>query len=592
MNQTHFPETLQNLLAESLRAAITAAGYSYPGAAVVRSSMPGVQFQCNDAFAIAKQCHAAPLQVAARIADQLRHGDTFESVVAVNPGFINMVLRDTYLARYSEACFAHHPIPTTEHPATIVIDYGGANVAKPLHVGHVRSAVIGESLKRIARALGHTVIADVHLGDWGLQMGMVIEEVRLQNPTLPYFSSTPQATYPTESPVTMEDLDTLYPKASQRAKEDPLVMQAARLATVELQRGHPGYRALWRHFVDVSVAELKKDYDALEVYFDLWYGESDAHDTVQTLCERLMADHLAQYSDGALIMPVARDGDSKEMPPLLLRNSDGAELYAATDLATIAMRVVEYHPDEIVYVVDKRQHLHLEQVFRAAAVAGLVDERTKLEHVAFGTMNGPDNKPFKTRAGGTMKLRDLIVATEQQARARLEENAAEKGYRDQEKGEIVRTVSLAALKFGDLSNYHEKNYVFDMQRFLSFEGYTGPYILYSAVRARSILAKAGEAGVQAGVLQAPQTQAERDLHLRLAELPGVVTEAWKKKSPSLLCEYVYQLANEFNTFYHACPVLGEPNADRQRSHVRLIGRTYDTLVQVLDLLGIPVPERM
>ena len=584
--------SLKVQLDNAVQKAFVACGYPAASVSATRSAMPGVQFQCNNAFAVAKANHTNPLIIAQQVAAELCNDPMIAFAEAAVPGFINILIDDQFLATYSEQHIDGALIPVVSKPATIVIDYGGANVAKPLHVGHLRSALIGEALKRTAKALGHSVVADVHLGDWGLQMGMVIEEMRNRYPHLPYFSSTPNVEYPATSPVTMADLDVLYPAASKRAKEDPDVMQEARRTTVELQQGNPAYRALWKHFVEVSVQDLRDDYEALDVHFDLWEGESDAHETVEMLTAQLVEDGLAHVSEGALVLPVAQNGDTKELPPLLLRNSDGAELYGATDLATIAMRAKRYALDEIVYVVDKRQSLHLMQVFRAAALAHLASDTTLFTHVAFGTMNGTDNKPFKTRAGGTMKLKDLLAMVQEQAEARLAQNGKDSSYDVNERARIAHAVGIAALKFGDLSNHHEKNYVFDLQRFLSFEGYTGPYMLYSAVRARSILVKAEQAGAMPGTLLPPKTGAERNLHIRLAELPDTVTDAWVSKSPSVLCEYVYQLANEFSAFYHECPVLSETDTSRQRSHLQLTRYVYRALVEILGLLGIDVPERM
>lgn len=567
-------------------------GYVDVAGSVVRSNMQGVHFQSNSAFQVAKKHGKAPLVVAEEVAAQLKQDPTFSSVEAAAPGFVNLVLADDFLASYGNVLAEGVGVVVANETHQIVLDYGGANVAKPLHVGHLRSAVIGESLKRIARALGHKVISDVHLGDWGLQMGMIIEELRKRDPDMPYFADPLPDSFPSESPVTIHDLDELYPAASARAKVDPEVMVAARKATVELQEGHAGYRALWRHFVTVSVADLKQDYGALGVDFDLWLGESDAHETTSKLLMTLVKEGFAHESEGALIMSVSREADTKAMPPLLLRNSEGAVLYGATDLATIENRVDQLHPDEIVYVVDKRQQLHLRQVFRAARQAGIVSEGVVLEHVAFGTMNGTDNKPFKTRAGGTMKLKDLLATVKQQALERQMEVGHLEDASPEEVDTVATLVGIATLKFADLSNYHENDYVFDLERFSSFEGYTGPYLLYTTVRASSLIAKAAAEGVEPGEVLSPQTDSERALIMRLVEFSDAVTNAWETKSPSVLCEYAYDLATEFSSFYHECPVLTEQNKARKYSHLQLVQMVRDTLAQALDLLGIEVPQRM
>lgn len=588
----HHTATLQETLNSVISDAFSSCDYDSVVGVAVRSNIPGVHFQSNDSFSVAKKHRKAPVGVAQEVAAQLAKEPLFATVQAAAPGFVNMVLADEILASYGNQIAEASLVAQADTSHRVVLDYGGANVAKPLHVGHLRSAVIGESLKQIARALGHTVIADVHLGDWGLQMGMIIEELRSRHPELPYFADPLPETFPVESPVTVHDLDELYPMASKRAKEDEAVMMAARRATVELQRGHAGYRALWRHFVNVSVEELKKDYGALDVSFDLWLGESDAHETVTRLLTTLVENGHAFRSDGALIMSVSSDTDAKKVPPLLLCNSEGAELYGATDLATIQNRVSTLCPDEIVYVVDKRQELHLQQVFRAARQADIVPKEVLLTHVAFGTMNGTDNKPFKTRAGGTMKLKDLLAAVKQQA---LERNA-EAGHlldaSSEEVDDVSRLVGIATLKFADLSTYHESDYVFDLKRFSSFEGYTGPYLLYSTVRASSLLEKAAQQGIEPGAIAKPQTDSERALLIRLAGFSDAVARAWETKSPSEVCEYAYALATEFSTFYHDCPVLAEQDAERRSSRVRLVRLVRDVLTKALDLLGMEVPARM
>jgi arginyl-tRNA synthetase len=435
-------------------------------------------------------------------------------------------------------------------------------------------------------------VSDVHLGDWGLQMGMVINELQTRHPDWVYFDSSVSGPYPEESPLTIEDLESLYPEASQRAKAHESVMSEARRATVELQNGRPGYRALWQHFIHISVADVKQVYDRLGVDFDLWLGESDAHDVLVQQIDHLISSGWAHESDGALIIDVAEEGDTKEMPPLLLRNSDGAVLYGGTDLATIKQRVGTYHPDAIIVVADKRQSLHFQQVFRAALKVGYVSDVEKLEHVGFGTVNGPDNKPFKTRDGGTMKLDDFLSMVIANAKERIAEVQQGTKFSDEERESIAQMVGLATIKFADLVTHHTKDYVFDLERFSSFEGYTGPYVLYSAVRAKAILAKGESEGSVPGQAGAPQVDEERALAIKLLEYPDVLQASWKERTPSILCDYTYELANAFSSFYHACPILNDEDEGRRSGRLLLVSKVHDTLVASLYLLGMEVPERM
>lgn len=588
-NQSQKNETLRSAIDSILLKAFKASGYSNIIPRSVRSKAPiTADYQCNDAFALAKTQGISPMDIAAKITKELQKNPMFILVEAAQPGFINMNLSEEFLANHLNTSSFN---VATEKTEKIFLDFGGANVAKPLHVGHLRSAIIGESLKRIAKYIGHTIIGDIHLGDWGLQMGMLIEELKRRQPELPYFDSNFSGPYPKESPVTVADLDELYPTASQRTKDDENFLIAARKATVELQQGRPGYRALWRHIVDISIADLKNDYANLGVSFDLWFGESDAHEAVGPLVDKFLKKGIARKSGGAIIVDVAESGDSKELPPLILLNSEGAELYAATDLATIAMRMKE-KPNRIIYVVDKRQTLHFDQVFRAARKAAIVGEKINLEHIGFGTMNGTDNKPFKTRAGGTMKLKELLAMIRNQAEARIQEVERLSEYSEEQRQKIALLVGLATLKFADLSNYRESDYVFDVQRFSAFEGYTGPYILYSAVRAKAILEKAGEQSLKKGEIMPPMTASEREIYINLDEFGDVVLAAWRERSPSVLCEYAYRLANSFNSFYHDCPVLAEKDEKLRASRIALVERTRKILEQTLLLLGIEIPERM
>ncbi|NBB81955.1 MAG: arginine--tRNA ligase [Alphaproteobacteria bacterium] len=554
------------------------------------------QFQCNGALPAAKAAKTNPRQLAEGVAARLRDQPIFADVSLAGPGFINLTLTDAFLAERIAAVAADPRlgVPAAE-PETVLLDYGGPNVAKPMHVGHLRASIIGESLKRLARFVGHAAIGDVHLGDWGTPMGMLISELAIRRPDLTYFDPDRADGFPANSPVSMADLEALYPEAAAACKADPARMDQARRATAELQAGRPGYVALWRHFVDVSVAGLKRDFGALGVEFDLWNGEADVHALIDPMVTELRAAGIAEDSEGAVVVRVARDDDRTEVPPLILIKSDGAVMYGTTDLATIIDRQRGHSPHLVLYVVDQRQHLHFEQVFRAAGRAGY-DRRADggaiaLEHIGFGTMNGPDGKPFRTRAGGVMKLHDLIEMATGVAYRRLEEEGLAAGYPEAERAEIARMVGLAAIKFADLSNHRTSNYVFDLERFTRFEGRTGPYLQYAAVRIRSLLRKAAEQGFAPGTI-APPRDVERDLVLTLGRLPDAIAQAWDKRAPNELTEFAFALAQEFSRFYANCHILSETDAAIRDSRLALAQLTLNQLVQVLDLLGITVPDRM
>ncbi len=544
------------------------------------------QFQCNGALAAAKIAKANPRALAQKIVDRLRAEPIFAKVEIAGPGFINLDLTDAALAER-----ARGGLPKAEpNGKAVVIDFGGANIAKPMHVGHLRSAILGDSLQRLFRANGWTVTSDVHLGDWGLQMGQLISEIEHRGIAPVYFDASFKGPYPEQSPVTMDDLEEIYPAASAACKADPERLEEARRATAELQAGRPGYRALWEHFFDVSKVGLDREYDSLGVHFDLWKGEASVDPLVGPMVEDLKARHIAQESEGALIVPVAEEGDKKEMPPLILVKKDGAVLYGTTDLATIVDRVKEQDPDLILYVVDQRQHLHFEQVFRAARKAGIAGKAT-LEHSGFGTMNGTDGKPFKTRAGGVMKLFDLIAMVTAEADKRLSEAGIGADYPAQERADIARKVGIATLKFADLSNYRLTDYVFDIERFSRFEGKTGPYLQYAAVRIQSILRRAKEEGhaSSAPVIRSPE---ERALVLQLLSLPEKMAAAEDNRAPNVLCEYAFELAQKFSRFYSEHHILSEDDADLRAARLGLCDVTLATMVRVLDILGIEVPERM
>ncbi|NBC33636.1 MAG: arginine--tRNA ligase [Alphaproteobacteria bacterium] len=553
------------------------------------------QFQCNGAMAAAKIARQKPRAIAEDIVARLKQDDRFADVSIAGPGFINLSVTDTTLAAQANGVAADPRlgVPEKAAPETVVLDYGGPNIAKPMHVGHLRASIIGDSLRRLFAFAGDRTIGDVHMGDWGLPMGMLISELARRQPDLPYFEPGRTGEFPAESPVSMADLEALYPAAAAACKADPARLEAARAATAELQAGHPGFTALWRHFFDVSVAGMKRDFDRLGVQFDLWHGEAIVHPLVGPMVRDLGERGLAEESEGALVVRVARDDDRHEVPPLILTKSDGAVMYGTTDLATIIDRVRTYDPDLILYVVDQRQHLHFEQVFRAARAAGL-HGKARLEHIGFGTMNGPDGKPFKTRAGGVMRLEDLLAMATEQAEQRLTEAGLAADYPAEERADIARKVGIAAVKFADLGNHRLSNYIFDLERFTRFEGRTGPYVLYAAVRISSLLRKAGERGMGEGGAGAilPPTDIERTLVLELCRLPDAVAAGYDKRAPNELCDYAYAVAQEFSRFYGACHILSESDDSLRASRLALCRVTRDALVLVLSLLGIAVPERM
>ncbi len=593
--------SLTVLLTGIVSDAFAAAGLPAGLGQVTPSNRPDLgQFQCNGALAGAKIANKPPRALAEDVAARLRETPMFAAVTLAGPGFINLTLSDAFLGGHvnAMAADARLGVPPQADPATVVLDFGGPNIAKPMHVGHLRATIIGDSLQRLCRFAGDRAVSDVHLGDWGLPMGMLISELARRRPDLPYFDPDHSGPYPDAPPVTMDDLERLYPEAAAACRDDPARLEAARRATAELQAGRPGYRALWQHFFDVSVAGMRRDFASLGVTFDLWHGEAAVNDIIPPMIRDLKARGLAEESEGAQVVRVARDDDRHEVPPLILLKSDGAVMYGTTDLATIVDRVRQFDPDCILYVVDQRQHLHFEQVFRAATMAGLAGRAT-LEHIGFGTVNGPDGKPFKTRAGGVMRLGDLIAMATEQAEARLDEAGLAAGYPADERAAIARMVGIAAVKFADLANHRMSNYVFDLDRFTRFEGRTGPYIQYAAVRIKSLLRKAADQGAGPGAEYGagpepilPPTDIERDLILDLSRLPDAVAGAYARRAPNELCDFAYGLAQTFSRFYNACHILSEPDLPLRGSRLALAQVTHDTLVLVLSLLGIEVPERM
>jgi arginyl-tRNA synthetase len=570
-------------------AAFAAEGFDGAYGAVRVSDRPDLaQFQCNGALAAAKSAGGNPRDLGEKIAARLRADPVFASVTVAGPGFINMTLTDDALAARANAGEGGWRSEVREK---IILDYGGPNIAKPLHVGHLRSAIIGECLKRLFRAAGHEVIGDIHMGDWGLPMGQLITEVKRERPDLPYFDPGFTGPYPEQSPVSLDDLERLYPQASAACKADPARAAEARSATAELQAGRPGYRALWKHFLAVSRAAIEREYEELGVTFDWWKGEADADPLIAPMVEKLRADGLTEIDDGAEIIRLARPGDKKELPPLILYKSDGAVMYGTTDLATILDRRETAHPDRILYVVDGRQRDHFEQVFRASGKAGIFPE-DRLEHLWFGTMNGKDGKPFKTRAGGVLKLRDLIGQVQSAAFDRMTENDIVKGLSEREADEVMRKVGVAALKFADLSNPRTSDYIFDLDRFTSFEGKTGPYLLYASVRARSILRKAAEARIGAPGSIAIGAAEERALVLMLLQFGDAMKDACDRRLPHFLCDHAFRLAQSFSSFYAACRIVDEPDAAARASRLGLVAAFARQLDAILDILGMPAPERM
>lgn len=561
---------------------------------VVVSNRPDLcQYQCNGAMAGAKLYHKAPIMIANQVVESLQDNEMFESVEAVMPGFINIKLNSEFVAKYlNDMKEAGKYGCENKAPETIVIDYGGANVAKPLHVGHLRSAVIGESVKRIERFMGNKVISDVHLGDWGLQMGLIITELECRKPDLVYFDESYTGEYPEEAPFTISELEEIYPCASAKSKVDEEFKEKAHQATLKLQSGYAPYTAIWKHIMKVSVEDLKKNYGNLNVDFDLWKGESDAQPYIPGLIQDLIDKKLAYESQGALVVDISKEDDTKELPPCIVRKSDGAALYATSDLATIIQREQDYKPNHYIYVADKRQELHFTQVFRVSKKANIVDENTKMEFLGFGTMNGKDGKPFKTRDGGVMRLENLIAQINKAVYDKIMENRT---VSEEEANNTAKIVGLAALKYGDLSNQASKDYIFDIDRFASFEGNTGPYILYTIVRIKSILekykAESGNADVNLPVINT-DNGSQMQLMLEVAKFNEIIENAAEELAPHKICSYVYDLSNAFNRFYHETKILAEEDQTKKAGYIALINLTINVLEQCIDLLGFSAPDRM
>lgn len=585
---------LTDYMAEELSAAFEKAGYDPSYGKVGVSNRPDLcEYQCNGAMAGAKAYKKAPFMIADDVVGNLADSRVFSMKEMVKPGFINLKVSEEFLADYLKEMEKDEKLgaDTAKEPKTIVIDYGGPNVAKPLHVGHLRSAIIGESIKRIGRFVGHKVIGDVHLGDWGLQMGLIITELKHRQPELVYFDDNFTGEYPTEAPFTISELEEIYPCASGKSKEDEAYRQEALEATHLLQQGKPGYMALWNHIMNVSVTDLKRNYANLNVSFDLWKKESDAQPYIPDMVEMMKEKGFAYEDQGALVVDVKEETDTKEIPPCMLLKSDGASLYTTTDLATIVERMKLFHPDEILYVVDKRQELHFIQVFRCARKTGLVEEDTKLSFLGFGTMNGKDGKPFKTREGGVMRLENLIADIDEEMFTKIVEN---RSVRDKDARDTAKIVGMAAIKYGDLSNQATKDYIFDVDRFTSFEGNTGPYILYTIVRIKSILKRYVEEGgnLEAGELLPASNGSEKNLMLQLSGFGSMIESAFEEKAPHKICAYIYEVSNAFNSFYHETKILSEENQAQKESYIRLLQLTRKVLETSIDLLGFEAPDKM
>ncbi len=570
------------------------AGYEKDYAKVTLSNRPDLcEYQCNGAMAAVKVYKKAPIMIANDVVAQITDCPYISEIEAVNPGFINMKVAPEFVAEYVNEMRGSETlgVELPELPETILLDYGGANVAKPLHVGHLRTAIIGESLKRLARFMGHKVISDIHLGDWGLQMGLIIVELQERKPELSYFDESFEGEYPKEAPFTIGELEEIYPTASGKSKEDTVFKEKAMDATFKLQNGHRGFTAIWNHIIAVSVADLRMNYNSLDVSFDLWNGESDAQPYIEGLIQTLKDKNLARVDAGALVVDVQEESDTKEIPPCMILKSDGASLYGTTDLATLVQREEDFKPNQVVYIVDKRQELHFEQVFRVAKKAEIVEPDTTLTFLGFGTMNGKDGKPFKTRDGGVMRLENFIGDICQGMFEKIQENRS----MDEEEGrKIAQMVGLAAIKYGDLSNQAAKDYVFDVERFTSFEGNTGPYILYSIVRIKSILNRFVEAGgeITTGAMLAAEKESEKALMLEIAKFNGVMEVAMAELAPHKICAYIYSLSNAFNHFYHETKILTEEDEARKNSYISLLESTKVVLEKCINLLGFEAPERM
>ncbi len=553
------------------------------------------EYQCNGAMAAAKVFKKKPIDIANEVVELLKESDSFDKIEAVMPGFININISNSFIEKYINdmSNVPKYGIEFDSPAKKIIIDYGGANVAKPLHIGHLRSAIIGESLKRMGRFFGNEMIADVHLGDWGLQIGLIIEELRERKPDLVYFKENYDGEFPKEAPFTLNDLEEIYPAASKKSKVDESFRQRAQEATLELQNGYKPYRAIWRHIMNLSIEDLKKNYGSLLVDFDLWKGESDADPYIPDLIKDLEDRKIARVSEGALVVDIAMEGDKKELPPCIIRKSDGAALYATSDLGTLIEREKLYSPDEYIYIADKRQELHYTQFFRVAKIAGIVPDNHVLKYIGFGTINGKDGKPLKTRDGGVVRLETVIKDIEDAVFAKIKETRDEMS--DEEARNTAKIVGLAAIKYADLSNQAAKDYIFDIDRFTSFEGNTGPYILYTIVRIKSILEKYYESGnekVSLNDLTVPKEDIHKKLYMELAGYNEIMKAAWTELAPHKICQFIYSVSNTFNSFYHEIKILSESDEEKKKGYLATILLTKKILESAINLLGIEAPDKM
>ncbi|MBP3277619.1 MAG: arginine--tRNA ligase [Butyrivibrio sp.] len=599
-------EKVLEIISKEVGDAFEAAGYERELGRVTISNRPDLcEYQCNGAMSGAKKYGKAPFIIADDVAARLQDNEMFEKVESVKPGFLNITVSGDFVRGYVVRMLheKHLGVSMPGHAPTIILDYGGANVAKPLHVGHLRPAIIGEAVKRILKYAGNNVIGDIHMGDWGLQMGLIITELKERHPELPYFDPNHEGPFPKEPPFTIQELADIYPiasgktkvrdDASDEEKKAAADFKAAALeATKRMQDGDKAYRAIWHHIMNVSIPDLKKNYDSLNVHFDLWKGESDVHDIIPSMVDYMKSHDYAHESQGALVVDVAQESDTKEMPPCIILKSDGAALYATTDLATIQERMKEYHPDAIYYFTDKRQALHFEQVFRTAKKTRLTLPETDLRFVGNGTMNGPDGKPFKTREGGVMHLESLVQEINEKMYNRVKESNPD--MPDDEAKATAKKIALSALKYGDLSNQPAKDYIFDIDKFTSFEGDTGPYILYTIVRIKSILKKYEAEGKSAkdAKLDNPDSDAMKNLMLLLTRFADSVESAAADLAPNRICAYIYDLSNAFNSFYHGTKILAEEDENKKESYIALLNISLKVLETGIDLLGFDAPERM
>ena len=587
-------KTIIEHIGEVVSKAFEECGYDASYAKITISNRPDLcEYQCNGAMAAAKAYKKAPFMIADEVVEKLSGSSMFEKIESVKPGFININISAGYLADFVNSMsekekFGYEPEVTNK---TVIVDYGGANAAKPLHVGHLRSAVIGESVKRIQKYAGNNVIGDVHLGDWGLQMGLIIEELRDRKPELPYFDENYTGEYPAEPPFTISELEEIYPTASAKSKDDEAFLARAHEATLKLQSGDKACTAIWHHIMNVSKADLKKNYDNLNVHFDLWKKESDVQEYIPDMVSKLKEDGFAYESEGALVVDVTEETDKKEIPPCIIVKSNGATLYATTDLATIVEREKLFEPDQIIYLADKRQSLHFTQVFRVAKKSGIAKADTELDFIGFGTMNGKDGKPFKTREGGVMRLENLIREIDEEMYKKIMDNRT---VEEADARKTAAEVGLAAIKYGDLSNQASKDYIFDVDRFTSFEGNTGPYILYTIVRIKSILKKYAENGgnAEGAKILAAENAAEKALMLQVLKFNEVIDTVYAETAPHKLCAYIYDLANEFNKFYHETKILSEEDEAKKSGYIALLNLAKKVLETCIDLLGFTAPERM